>query len=306
MNIETIKWLWSASQGAAGDNSFAGRKARTRLFLATWGAPEIVSKIRQADPHSSLSALLTERPEMFGAFIWPYQNAAWTTRERWTRIISHTKIIDALGAPFTFSADKCLILLNLEDILPGFKVVLDQPKWFMREGLLVVNIFINDFRAFSLAFSFFKEEDGAIIAYIGAIQGRNREDILATYRNLTKKLFGIRPRDFLIEIFRMICQAAGVDRILAVADAYRHHRHAYFKNKTDFSTVYDEIWLDRGGLFVDQQTFELSRKISRRELTDIKPKKRSMYRKRYEFLDAVGERLQNDLPTLTPVWFADT
>ncbi len=306
MNIETTKWLWSASQGAAGENSIAGWKTRLRLFLSAWNAPEIVAEIRQADTRSSLSTLLTERPEMFGAFIWPYQNAAWTPRERWARIIDHTKIIDALGAPFTFSADKRLILLDLEDILPGFKVVLDQPKWFMREGMLVVNIFINDFRAFSLAFSFFKEEDGAITAYIGAIQGRNREDILATYRDLTKKLFGIRPRDFLIEIFRMVCQAAGVERILAVADAYRHHRHAYFKNKTDFSTNYDEIWLDRGGVIVDQQTFELSREISRRDLADIKPKKRSMYRKRYEFLDAIGERLQDDLPALTPVWFADT
>src|SRR5262249_51543573 len=146
-------------------------------------------------------------------------------------------------------------------------------------------LFLADTRMFSLAFSLAFQDD-ALIAYVGAVQGRDIEGVLAEYRELTKAAHGMRPRDLLIEVFRIFCSTLGVTRILAVSDQYRHHRHAYFsKAQKTFFNNYDEVWTERGGIRVDPMFFELAVETSQRDLDAIPAKKRGMYRRRYDMLN---------------------
>ncbi|MEM9422530.1 MAG: DUF535 family protein, partial [Pseudomonadota bacterium] len=226
---------------------------------------------------------------------------------RLDRLINHCEVVDSLGVPFHFSLHERLILIELEEMFPGLRLVLDQPKWFRREGHLVMNLFLDSFRAFCIAFSFYREADGSLTAVIGGIQGRNREDALSLYRDLTKALHGLRPRDFLLEALRVVLRGVGVTRLLAIADGARHHRHAYFgKAKREFTLDYDAIWEDRGGIRLDREFYELEVTPQRRDLETIKPKKRSLYRKRFAFLDEVEASMIERLPTLTPVEFEDS
>src|SRR5205085_10943663 len=143
-------------------------------------------------------------------------------------------------------------LLDLSEIRPGFQVVLDQPRWFMREGQFAINLFLNETRLYSLVFSLFRDGD-VLTAFIGAIQGRDIEGILEEYRDLTKAAHGMRPRDLLIEIFRFFGQAIGLTRILAVSDGSCQHRSNYYGGSASrkISTDYNEIWEDRGGTCID-------------------------------------------------------
>jgi uncharacterized protein VirK/YbjX len=182
--------------------------------------------------------------------------------------------------------------LDLSDVRAGLRLVVDQPKWFMREGGLSLNLFVGCTRFYTLAFSF-ASHGNKIEAFIGAIQGRDLDGAPEEYRVLTKAAHGMRPRDFLIELFRILCRSAGVSTIFAVADQYRHHRHSYFaSNKQKQLNNYDEIWRDRGGIQIDDLQFELPLTLPRRDSELIPTKKRAMYRRRYAMLDVAGDRLE--------------
>ena len=71
----------------------------------------------------------------------------------------------------------------------------------------------------------------------------------------------------------------------------RHHRHPYFA-KTAFPLDYNGIWEDRGGRRIDGRTFELPLARVERDMAAIKPKKRSLYRRRYAFLAELDADLQ--------------
>ena len=263
------------------DHSLRDLKGRTQLVATALAAPEAVAALRDADPGSTLALTLQDRPQMIGAFNWPFMCADWTPAQRWARIVNHCETVDAMGGVFRLRIVESAPLASFDDVEEGLSIVLDRPKWFMREGLLTLNMFLDGFRAFSLSFSFFREADGSLTAYVGAVQGRNRDNILDTYRRLTKSLHGLRPRDFLFECFRALCRRAEADRILAVADAYRHHRHPFFKaDKIDYTTNYDEVWEDRGGVRVSETDWEIEITPSRRDLGEVKPNKRPMYRTR--------------------------
>jgi uncharacterized protein len=104
----------------------------------------------------------------------------------------------------------------------------------------------------------------------------------------------------------MLLREIGVARLFAVSDAARHHRHPYFRGIKQATQNYDEIWADRGGVAVDADFFELPLSPERRDEATIKPNKRSMYRKRFEFLDALEAGLLDALPKATPTRFEDS
>ncbi len=277
---------------------------RARLILTGVKHRRLVGELIDPKPGSAMDRLMRERPEMLGILIWPYQCSSWDAQERISRLANHCSVMDELGDAFLFSIEERLVLADLSDKFAGLRVMLDQPKWFMREGQLVVNLFVEDYRAFSVAFSFYRDPEGTLCAVIGGVQGRNRDDALDLYRDLTKALYGLRPRDLLLEVLRMYVHLVGSSRILAISDAYRHHRHPYFGQR-DFPTNYDAIWADRGGVPVDEFFYSLPAEKVRRDFETIKPKKRSLYRKRFEFLDDLESRVTDGFGTWEPVRFVD-
>nr|WP_246449374.1 DUF535 family protein [Paracoccus amoyensis] len=296
-------------------------KLRLRVWLAALANRRQFSALA-GDPSPSLQMMARERPAVLaGPLVWPYLCAGWDADERLKRIQAHYRIVDRLGAPFPFSADERLVLADLDATYPGLRIVLDQPKWFMREGGLTLNLFVDDFRAYSLAFSFSDSADGqetteqgsggpesggqGIDCLIGAIQGRNTDEAADLYRDLTKAAHGLRPRDFLIEMCRILCRHWNVRTLLAVRDSERHHRHPFFGGKKIAPQDYDAIWQDRGGALAGPHFYHLPIESERRDENDIKPNKRSLYRRRYKFLDGLEAEIFQTLPKLAPVRFAD-
>ena len=260
------------------------RAWRSRLaFLA--GAIPLRAELAQILRGSgSLGRHIAQRPETLGAVVWPYISTNWDAKERLARIRDHFAALDEAVPTFDFEVDRVQVLCDLSDLLPGLTVVLDQPKWFMREGQLCFNLFVHDKRVFSLAFSFALQP--SLVAYVGAVQGRSIEGILETYKQITTALHGMRPRDFLIEAFLALCRSVGVQAVYAVADARRHHRSAYFGNgPKSFALDYDELWRERGGDRHNDDFFVLPIGGAKRDLSTVPSKKRSMYRKRYELID---------------------
>lgn len=303
---DTIRLLSRAIPRIAYRRDMAHLKLRLRLLGAAFTHRGRLAVIANgASP--AMSRIAQKRPDaLIGPLVWPYLCAAWDAPERLDRMRAHYRIVDRLGPPFPFAADEKLVLADLEDTHPGLRVVLDQPQWFMREGGLTLNLFVGDFRAYSLAFSF-AEEPGqqGIDCLIGSIQGRNTDAASDLYRDLTKAAHGLRPRDLLIEICRILCRHWQVQRLYGIRDSERHHHHAFFGGKTIAPQDYDAIWRDRGGVPEGPYFYRLPIESERRADDEIKPNKRSLYRRRYRFLEGLEADIPAALPGLAPVRFVD-
>lgn len=278
---------------------------RARFLSAGLRERALAGQMLHAPEGSALQRILRERPQTMGVLIWPYQCASWDRPERLRRVLGHYAVVDRLGAPFGFSTEERLVLADLGEVHEGLMIVLDQPKWFLREGGFAINLFVGNFRAFSIAFSLCDAADGRRTATIGGLQGRRRDDILDLYREMTKTMFGLRPRDLLIEAFRILCRYMKVDDLKAVAEASRFQNHPYFRKKPKLSQNYDEVWEDRGGVRSSPDFYDIPIAPDRRDLSDVKPNKRPMYRRRFEFIDELETRMMRDIPDLKPVQFVD-
>ncbi|MGZ8984360.1 MAG: VirK/YbjX family protein [Methylotenera sp.] len=280
--------LWNLSELIYTGRSLSALKSRLLFMMKAARLSSSLRPLLGAAEGSLINKLIKQRPETVGAIVWPYQCRTWDAKTRLNRIVEHYSVIEGLSPLIDFPVNGALKLLDLGGVYENLHVVLDQPKWFMREGQLVLNLFLDDVRIYSLAFSL-AHESGKVVAYVGAMQGRNIDGLLDTYREITKAMYGMRPRDFLFKLFRAFCRAVGVSKIFAVSDSSRHHRSSYFGNKAEKKELtpnYDEIWLELGGILETSDFYVFSVDPQRRNLEEVPSKKRSMYRQRYEFLDA--------------------
>lgn len=124
-------------------------------------------------------------------------------------------------------------------------LVLDRAAWLAREGLLTLSLFKNEYRAFTVSFSLLGFPESEL--FIGGLQGRQSDQALSLYRDLTKDFDGMRPRDFMLEMLRLVAIRIGIRHIYAVADDHKIWRHEYFGSKQMPGLSYDDVWLERGG-----------------------------------------------------------
>src|SRR5690349_10419395 len=132
--FKNIIWLWSHSHAVCGGRGMVSVVRRIRFLARALAIYDAVTPIINAQKDSSLARTIASRPETIGAVIWPYQCLGWNSRTRLARIREHYSIIDSLGGPIDFPVDGQILLLGLDNIREGLRLVLDRPQWFMREG----------------------------------------------------------------------------------------------------------------------------------------------------------------------------
>lgn len=284
MDTDRLALYWKVSRLAYAKSGATNFARRLKFVIAAIRENEELGVWFSSPESGSLRQLLHQRPRCLGAIAWPYICNSWDARTRLRRIRGHYEILDGIGQSLAFPIGSGVKLLDLSHIYESLSIIIDRPEWFIREGELAINLFVGEIRMFSLSFSL-SREDNLMIAYIGGIQGRNIAGINEKYRDMTKALYGMRPRDFLIEIFRIFCRHLGVSIIHAVTDSSRHHRSSYFGPREEkFSLNYDEVWRDRGGIQRDADFFALEVSTPFRAVDEMPSNKRSMYRHRYDMI----------------------
>jgi uncharacterized protein VirK/YbjX len=276
-------------------------KFRLKFVQAVMQEPALARRLQNQGPTSPLGRLIDECPKTLGNLIWPYQCAAWDAKARFDRIDEHLNAVENLAVVKLFGDEK-IVFADLRTLSKDLLVVIDHSPWLAREGHLTLSLFKGNFRAFTIAFSLHNYPQTEL--FIGGIQGRkNNDDILELYRELTRELHGVRPRDFMLEMLRLFAARLGVKHIHAVADDCKISRHPYFGNKETPGLRYDDVWEDRGGSRIAETHFELPLAGERRNLDDVMGKKRAMYRRRYQMFDEISAGLPDDLSHLKRVTF---
>lgn len=294
-------WLWRWSQHVSPPSEKNARIARLRFMVHGLRNQSALDPFVNAPVDGALGRAVRSRPQMLGALLHTYQTTAWDLPTRLDSLVQHFDEVVKLDWAELNDPDMSLEIMPLAEIAPGLRLVLDQPPWFCGEGPLVLNLFDGEERLYSLAFAL-RAQDGLIAAQVGAIQGRALPDIMEVYRQLTRTSHGMRPRDLLIELFRLFCAAVGIRRILLVSDSHRQHRDAYFGSAADAVVAdYDAIWQDRGAHRVDAATFELPLHAIRRDASNVPARKRALYRRRYAMLDTLSARMVQRIPAMRGV-----
>jgi uncharacterized protein VirK/YbjX len=233
---------------------------------------------------------------MLGTVVWPYIHNEWDVATKLNTIATHYELLTKTHANLThISSSPCLTICDFDSVSTGVSIGIDYAKWFTREGELVINIFRDDLRVASMAFTLSRYKEDIVI-YIGAVQGIHggvpADESLEIYKRLTKDFAGLRPRSMLLEVLKVVAQKLGVTKILGVSEQNRHHRHAYFGNdqNTEFKNNYNPFWEEHEGLFIQEIGFyELPMEAAIRDLAEIASKKRGQYRRRNEFIAALPD-----------------
>ncbi len=240
-----------------------------------------------------LSLALQRFPLTSGAIYWPYMNFEWPFQRRLKAVDQHYRLINGGCAIIAYATLDEVELAKLDQEYAGLRLLLDKASWFLREGEIVLNLFVKDQRIYSVAFTIGIYENQPVL-FVGAIQGSNVEVAMEMYRDITHALHGMRPRDFLMVALKFLCLEFGISRILAISSEKRQHNSPYFGNtqKEKVMVVYNEIWLEHGGISLDNGFYEIPAIVRHKDMSEIPSKKRASYRRRYEMLDQLVQDIK--------------
>lgn len=153
----------------------------------------------------------------------------------------------------------------------------------IREGFLSLTIQQNDSVLCRLTF-WFASINGQSTICIGSLQGKR--NALAEFKGFTKTFYGIRPQNMALIALRIYAKALGINQILTFPK-----ERLYSKSISNDSCL-DSLWFEQGAVGVANTPFiKLSSNTIRKPLHEIEAKKRSLYKKRYAFLDELDHKL---------------
>jgi uncharacterized protein len=245
------------------------------------------------DSNPALQEALALRPSIVTSVVHPYLNSAWPVQRKLQAIAGHYALLQGRLAFLRAASAHAIELADMGDQL---LIQVEAPGKFEHEGQLVINLVRDQVHLYSLAFTL-GHADGQRVAYVGALQGLNCPDALKIYRTLTHQMHGLRPRDLLVTSFRVLCQALGFRRILAVSDHARVSSNRYFASSSQVFTSYDAAWLENGGIAVEHGFFELDSCPTSRSSEDIPSRKRAQYRRRYALVAELSGQIGRSVPT---------
>jgi len=235
---------------------------------------------------SPVRRLIRRRPELvLNITTKPFITNRWNAKERVAALIDHCHTVDRMGDPMDFPDAGSVEVLRLDRIEGSYRLKLEQSRWLQMEGLITFGLYEGTDRFFHLSFCL-SSRSGQAIAYIGGIQGVLKPDGLDQHRRFTKRTCGMRPRDFLVETFKLFCCSIGVRKILAVSDS--EHANS-FAAKGTLPPTYDRLWIERGGELGEDGFFALSPMLKRRPKNEIPKRKQGLYRRRYELLELISQ-----------------
>lgn len=212
----------------------------------------------------------------------PYVNRHWNASKRLEMIEEHYRLVGN-NVPFLNLAPNEYIDLAIFDLVSGkLRIVLDRPSWMRREGEIGLSLFLGIDRIFTVMFLLCGSPVNMKLI-VGSVQGTHNDPTHQKFKELAKELHGIRPRDFLLCITKMISEELGCGEILCVSDAA--HRSKHLLSRAFKCVSYDTIWLEHGGKKAGDDFFRLESKFVKRSEANITTRKRALYRRRYQFLD---------------------
>ena len=253
-----------------------------------FGLSQVVRYLRPTD-NPLLQREQREFPAVREFILRPYVNRYWGLRRRLHEIANHYTLVQSCVPFFDIHNGQWRDLAEYEIAGKPLRIVMDRPDWMRGEGQLGISLFYGRDRIYT-AMLHLSGTPGNLQLIVGNLQGDGR-DRLALYKLLTKALHGMRPRDFLIHIVRILAGELQCRELLGIQDTA--HRSAHVLSRAAKHATYDEMWLEHGAVRQpDSGFFSMSPGLRKRCRHEIPVSKRAVYRRRYELLEQLQLRLR--------------
>ncbi|WP_064602459.1 VirK/YbjX family protein [Photobacterium sp. J15] len=274
-------------------------KYRLRFILRAAIMRTSVKKLQSGIKPEMLDTLLKQHHNFFEKPMKPYITVKGSPDERADFVVSHYNFVEKCLPEETthaiYQQQNGLELAHFEVKDEEFRLALMYDSRYQKEGDMTLKLLDNQNLAFyAVSFSIREGSNGRELA-IGGIQGpESSPENKVRIKALTKTLHGLRPKDLMIKMLTIIANVWQVDHLLAVknsAHIYRARRYHKGKVKAD----YDAHWKALNATDYNRDFVELSKTEVRKTPEEISRPKRAMYRRRYEWLDLMTEKLSQEL-----------
>ncbi len=226
----------------------------------------------------------------------PYMVKGSSSFSRANLIVDHYHTMSQLLSKETvnsiYSQRDGLTLASFEVDEVDYRIRLLCDQRYQKEGDMTLAICANDTIFYAVSF-IFAHVHGQIGVVIGGIQGpsccvENNERI----KKMTRKLYGQRPKNLMINLLALVAQILGVEVILAVrSDAHIYQAKRYQRKDTKrVKTNYTQLWEEVGGSVFNGYFYSIPVNSIRKCLDTLSRSKRSMYRQRYNWLDTMKKQ----------------
>jgi len=224
-----------------------------------------------------LSLALRHFPQMHRVIHVRYIHIRWPLARRLSTVDQHYRMLSGPTAVIARAILEEVELARFDADYVGLRLVLNKAARWVGEGETALNLYVGTVRYYSVAFTLGMDA-GQPLILVGAIQGSNVEGNKQVYRAMTHAFHGMRPRDLLVDIIKLLCKQFGISRIWAISNACRYKVHA----------DYDQIWMDHGGKLLGNGFFEILAEFKRHQPSGVISQKHRRYHRRYQMLERLA------------------
>lgn len=280
------------------NNFFArsGLKHNWMLFLRGLIAPQMTLDWLDLWQSPMLLPLKESHPRVLLKLVRQYLQCHLRPEQRWEALRNHysfvLKTFQAAALKEIFSCPGALLAELPVDEVGQFSIRLVYDNLFEKEGELSLLVHDEQKKAplFAMTFCVSSNQPGRRKIFVGGLQGcplaRDHDLIVA----ITRGIFGLRPKAALLFALQQLAFVWNVPTIRGVSNQNR----VLPPDNQPIHADYDQFWIESGGQLDSDTNFTLPVAPSLRPISEIKPNKRAMYRRRYEFLDRLGEQLRKN------------
>jgi len=247
---------------------------QTQRWLAYWNATPMHAKLAQATPR------------LLQKIYRPYQSLRLRSQDRMNILVSHYDFIFRQGlGPLVLSAAHAPLLLGSFSGKSGaiYEIQLSAIATLDREGELALDLYSDQQRLFSVAFTFYGSELVPCVG-VGCLQGPRGSNAQERVRNATRDMFGLRPKGLMLRLVREIGRAYGCKKLILVGNRNRVLFHQIRTGKV--LADYDDFWQEMGATRRPDGEYQLCcEAIPVPNLQEIPSHKRSEARKRIELTE---------------------
>lgn len=290
--------LVRTAPGIYPDSRFKEKFNRLKYILrGLWFARSTASLFEIfADPR--FKTLLKSCPRLVSKLQWPLISSCTTVDQK----------LDALRSHYTFFADHLPAsiqeTLSLARCWPLMQLPLDEEEKiglalrianYEKEGELAISLLslLNHELMCTITFTIVKYSSERREIVIGGLQGHDFTDHKSRVVAITRGMKGLRPKALLLFALQQAASVWNCNALRAVGNAV--HIYTSERKRKDLAADYDVFWTESGGVLASDGFFDLPLVPPVRDLSEIKPNKRSTYRQRYELLASLGEQIRNSI-----------
>lgn len=283
--IDTVVLIWRAGFANYPVTNSKSLFRRFRFYWHAFGCVASIDRWMHTDAPCALQVELHRSAALLKSISNPYIHTLWPIQKRMFAISQHYRMLSDLNLRFLhFADDRYWDCVKFKMGEHNFRIVIDRPIWMRAEGEMNVSLFMGVDRLYSIAFSIGGTVESPRLL-VGAIQGAPASVNGTVYSDLTKIFHGVRPRDLIVQILKMFAQNLGCNEVWGISDEC--HQSVGRGNESNKASKYNEIWMENGGIQNAEGFFAMSSAVHKRAEEDIPARKRALYRRRYEFMDAL-------------------